>query len=175
MPYAGWRPADYGVLISVLGFAGWCVYLWVTFGDPLAFVVAESAPGWYQGVGPRTWFKSSSSGHCCRAARRCDLLAVQAILCLCAVLLLPPGVATVRVGLPGVTRSSSSAIPLIGTKDFMGTGRYVLAAFPVIAAAGDFLASVRHTVGLRPVVLALCAVGSWFVLTFSTAGRYEIS
>ena len=36
------------------------------------------------------------------------------------------------------------AIPIIGTKDFMGTGRYVLAAFPVIAAAGEFLATRRQ-------------------------------
>ena len=36
------------------------------------------------------------------------------------------------------------AIPIIGTKDFMGTGRYVLAAFPVIAAAGQFLADRRR-------------------------------
>ena len=35
-------------------------------------------------------------------------------------------------------------IPILGTKDFMGTGRYVLAAFPVMAAAGDYLAGLRH-------------------------------
>jgi len=55
-------------------------------------------------------------------------------------------------------------IPLIGTKDFMGTGRYVLVAFPVIAAAGDFLAGVRHR-WVRGVVLGVCAV-LLFVLTY---------
>ena len=42
------------------------------------------------------------------------------------------------------------AIPIIGTKDFMGTGRYVLAAFPVIAAAGDFLTVEGGTIDQTP-------------------------
>jgi len=48
-------------------------------------------------------------------------------------------------------------IPILGTKDFMGTGRYVLVAFPVLAAAGDYLAtsSVRW---LRPVSLVVCGL-----------------
>ena len=50
------------------------------------------------------------------------------------------------------------AIPIIGTKDFMGTGRYVLAAFPVIAAAGDFLATRRQR-WVRPVALGLLGLG----------------
>jgi hypothetical protein len=56
------------------------------------------------------------------------------------------------------------AIPLIGTKDFMGTGRYVLAAFPVIAAAGHVLAAARPR-WVRPVVLAVALVGM-LVATF---------
>jgi hypothetical protein len=49
------------------------------------------------------------------------------------------------------------AIPLIGTKDFMGTGRYVLAAFPVLAAAGEYLVTTERR-WLRPVTLTICAV-----------------
>ena len=50
------------------------------------------------------------------------------------------------------------AIPVIGTKDFMGTGRYVLAAFPVIAAGAHVLATTRHR-WLRPLVLVLFGAG----------------
>jgi hypothetical protein len=39
---------------------------------------------------------------------------------------------------------------LVGTKDFMGSGRYLLSAFPVIAVAGDLLGQ-RHR--LRAAVL----------------------
>ncbi len=39
------------------------------------------------------------------------------------------------------------AIPIIGTKDFMGTGRYVLVAFPVMAAAGDLPGHHRRAGG----------------------------
>ena len=53
-------------------------------------------------------------------------------------------------------------IPLLGTKDFMGTGRYVLVAFPVIAAAGDFLAGVRHR-WVRVAVLGVCAALLFFL------------
>ena len=48
-------------------------------------------------------------------------------------------------------------IPIIGTKDFMGLGRYILAAFPVFAAAGDVLASSRYR-WHRPAVLGLSTV-----------------
>jgi hypothetical protein len=53
----------------------------------------------------------------------------------------------------------SLAIPIIGTKDFMGTGRYVLAAYPVMAAAAVVLTGDRRPRWLVPVVLALLAVG----------------
>ena len=59
-------------------------------------------------------------------------------------------------------------IPIVGTKDFMGTGRYVLVAFPALAAAGDLLARSPHR-WLRPVVLGACAV--LLVLLTSLYGR----
>jgi hypothetical protein len=50
-----WREA--GVVCSLIGLAGWCGYLWLRFGDPLAFLTVQAAPGWDQGSGPATWFK----------------------------------------------------------------------------------------------------------------------
>jgi hypothetical protein len=55
VPDLRWR--DAGVLVAGFGLAGWCLYLWLTFGDPLAFSTVQSAPGWNQGSGPRTWLK----------------------------------------------------------------------------------------------------------------------
>jgi hypothetical protein len=168
------RPGDYGVLLSGLGLAGWCTYLWVTFGNPLAFVAAESAPGWDQGVGPRTWFKIGFFGTLVKGPPDIAVtLAVQALLCLTAVLLLRRVWRRFGWGYLAYVLIVIG-IPLIGTKDFMGTGRYLLAAFPIAAAAGDALASSRHARWLRPVVLGLLAVGM-LAGTMLYARGYEVS
>ncbi|MBO0919838.1 glycosyltransferase family 39 protein [Cellulomonas sp. zg-ZUI222] len=145
-----------GVLASGLGLAGWCLYLWLEFGNPLAFVEVESAPGWNQGVGPRTWFKVVYAGTLIKGPYDIALLlTLQALACLCAVLLLR------RVQrLFGWGYAAYAAvvllIPIIGTKDFMGAGRYVLVAFPVMAAAGSFLAD-RQRRWVVPVTLVVSA------------------
>ncbi len=167
-----WREA--GVLLSGVGLLSWVVYLWVEFGNPLAFVDVEGAPGWDQGVGPHTWFKLSyfdsilrnpifSHGH---------LQTVQALTCLVAVLLMPR--VWRRFGW-GYTAYAAIAlgIPLIGTKDFMGTGRYVLVAFPIIAAGGDYLAGTERR-WVRPVALAV-STGFLIALTALYGRGMEVS
>jgi hypothetical protein len=123
----------------------------------VAFVEVESAPGWNQGVGPRTWFKIVFLGTMIKGPYDlAALLAVQAVACLCAVLLLRR---TWRLFGWGYAAYAAVVllIPILGTKDFMGTGRYVLVAFPVFAAAGELLATTRRR-WVRPVVLGVCAV-----------------
>lgn len=150
-----WREA--GVLVSGAGLLGWMVFLWLEFGNPLAFVEVESAPGWNQGVGPRTWFKVVYLGTLIKGPYSIALLlTLQALACLAAVLLLRR--VWRRFGWGYLAYSAVVlAIPIIGTKDFMGTGRYVLVAFPVLAAAGDYLATTERR-WVRPVVLSLCGV-----------------
>lgn len=132
------------VLTSALGLVAWCVYLWVEFGNPLAFVEVESAPGWNQGVGPRTWFKVVFAGTLIKGPYDiAALLTLQALACLGAVLLLPRVQRLFGWGY-ATYAALVLAIPIIGTKDFMGTGRYVLVAFPVMAAAGHLLATTRR-------------------------------
>jgi len=156
VPAVRWREA--GVLVSGLGLAAWCVYLWIQFGDPVAFATVQEAPGWYQRGGPHTWFKVVYIGTMVFGPVDVAIrLTAQAIMCLLAILLLPR---VWRLFGWGYLAYSFVvlAIPIIGTKDFMGTGRYVLAAFPVIAAAGDFLVT-RQRGWIRPVVLILLAAG----------------
>lgn len=143
-----------GVLASALGLAGWCAYLWLEFGNPLAFVEVESAPGWNQGVGPRTWFKVVFLGTLVKGPYDvAALLTLQALACLCAVLLMRR---VHRLFGWGYTAFAAVVllIPLLGTKDFMGTGRYVLVAFPVMAAAGELLATRRRR-WVAPVTLVV--------------------
>jgi hypothetical protein len=145
------------VLTSGLGLAAWCLYLWIEFGNPLAFVEVESAPGWNQGVGPKTWFKIVYLGTLIKGPYDIAvILTLQALACLCAVLLLPR---VQRLFGWGYAAYSTVVllIPIIGTKDFMGTGRYVLVAFPVMAAAGHLLATARRR-WLTVVVPAALAV-----------------
>ena len=57
--------------------------------DPLAWIEVESAPGWNQGVGPATWFKIVYAGTLIKGPYDvAALLTLQALACLCAVLLL---------------------------------------------------------------------------------------
>lgn len=156
VPAVRWREA--GVLLSGLGLAIWCVYLWTRFGDPLAFNTVQAAPGWYQGTGPRTWFKLIFFGTMVRGPFDVALrLAAQALMCLIAVLLLRRVWRLFGWGYL-VYSVVVLTIPLLGTKDFMGTGRYVMAAFPVIAAAGQVLATTRFR-WARPLVLATGFLG----------------
>jgi hypothetical protein len=63
------------------------------------------------------------------------------------------------------------AIPLLGTKDFQGSGRYVLAAFPCMAVAGEMLSERRAVRGV------VWTAGGAFLLTWAFAfGRgYYVS
>jgi hypothetical protein len=152
------RLTDAGVLLSGLGLAGWCIYLWLTYGDPFAFVAVESAPGWEQGSGWRTWLKVSLFGQILHGHPETAIAClVQGLMCLAAVLLLRRvwrrfGWGYLAYALLVV------GIPILGSKDFMGCGRYVLAAFPVFAAGADLLVTSRHR-WLRPVVVVLFAAG----------------
>jgi hypothetical protein len=157
VPHLRWRHAT--VLVSGAGLLAWMIYLAVRFDDPVAFATVQGAPGWDQGGGPRTWFKIPFFG-ALYFGRWHDvvLVAPQALAGLAAVLLLLTvwrrfgwGYAAYAVVALG--------IPLIGTKDFMGTGRYVLDAYPVLAAAGVVLTGDRAPRWLAPVVLAVLFLG----------------
>jgi hypothetical protein len=144
-----WR--DAGVLLSALGLFAWVTYLAVRFQDPLAFAAVEGAPGWEQQPGPRTWFKVTLLDDF-----RPRLGFVHAAFVLVALLLLWR--VRQRFGW-GYTVYAFLAVflPAWSTDDFLGTGRYLLAAFPVLAAGGDLLATTRRR-WLRPAALGTFAV-----------------
>jgi hypothetical protein len=154
--FVRWRQA--ALLLSAAGLVAWMVYLGVRFGDPVAFATVQGSPGWEQGAGPHTWFKVAFLDALLHHWPYVVLLLPQAAVCLAAVLLVRT---TWRRFGWGYTAYAvvSLAIPFIGTKDFMGSGRYVLAAYPVLAAAAVVLAGDRRSRWLVPVVLAVLFLG----------------
>jgi len=135
---------DYAVLGAGVGFGAYCGYLAVRFGDPFAFNTVQAA--WDQRSGPHTWFKLSlmglARGHLTDEWRYIVGCVIQGALMLAA-LVASPRIAR-RFGLGyGVFVFVLAFMPLAGSKDFQGLGRYLLAAFPVFALAGEWLAGRR--------------------------------
>lgn len=163
------RPADAGVLLSLAGLGAWCTYLWVRFGDPLAFAAVQAAPGWEQAAGPRTWLKVAFVGELLHGPRMVALrLLVQALLTLAALLLVPLVARRFGWGYAAFTLAVI-ALPAISTKDFQGMGRYLLAAFPCFALAGELLAARPR---LRVGVVAASGLGLIFLTSMSARGYY---
>jgi hypothetical protein len=170
--FVRWREA--ALVLSVTGLVSWMVYLGVRFGDPLAFSTVQGAPGWDQGGGPRTWFKVPFIGAFYFGRWHDVVLTLpQALTCLAAVLLLRTVWRRFGWGYLAYT-VVSLAIPILGTKDFMGFGRYVLDAYPVLAAAAVVLTDARRPRWLTPLVLTVLAVGL-AVATVAYVNGVEVS
>jgi hypothetical protein len=154
------RPEPH-LLIGLGGLAVWCAYLWVRFGNPLAFVETEGAPGWNQAPGLHTWLKVSFFDHLTNVPPfEAVNLVVQAALAIAFVLAVPA--VTRRFGWGyGVYTAVAVLVPTLSTGDFMGVGRYLLAAFPVFAVIGAHLADrpVRR-VGVLSVSAMALVVGT---------------
>ncbi len=150
------RLSDAGVLLAGTGLAAYMAYQWLSFGNPIAFVATESSPGWDQGSGPRVLFKVAFFGTMLHgSAPEIARLLVPAVLLLGTVLLLPRIVRRFGWGY-AVYTAVVIAIPIVGTKDFMGCGRYLLVAFPAFAAAGQLLGE-KCSPWVRTVILSLSA------------------
>ncbi len=149
-----WRDAS--VLLAGAGLAGWCVYQWLQFDNPLAFVAAQSA--WDQGSGLDVWLKVAFFRDLTTMSPQAILkLAVPGLALLIALTLLPR--VKRRFGWGYLTYAAIVlGMPLLGTKDFLGVGRYLFAAFPVVAVAGELVAGLRPA-WLRPALLLASAAG----------------
>jgi len=156
-----WRklqPSDGFVAISAVGFAAYSGYLWWRWGDPLLFSTVQKY--WKQPSGPVTWLKLHLGGIILFKLRDRWLYIIGCLL--------QGGLAVGAMLLVGRIRRSfgwgyatlvavSMGIPLLGSKDFQGLGRYLLAAFPVFAWAGLWLAR-RPTQTRRKVLVASAAL-----------------
>jgi Gpi18-like mannosyltransferase len=150
------RRRDAGVLLAPVGLLAWSTWLGIRFHNPLAFIETEGAPGWDQAPGWRTWLKNTFFHHLLHDPVRAWLpLLVQAVLCAAFLAAVPAVTHRFGVGY-GVYVLVAVAIPMVGTADFMGVGRYLLAAFPVFALLAD---TIHRRDVTRVAVLACSAAG----------------
>lgn len=135
------RPADAGLLLAPLGLVVYCAFLWLRFRSPLAFLEVTGAPGWDQPPGPHTWFKVHwfkamwngpwTDGHF-------GHLAINALATVITAAFIPGVFRRFGWGY-GIFVTIAVVATAISTKDFVGMGRYSLAAFPCFAVAADML------------------------------------
>ena len=177
------RPKDAGILLSGLGFAGWCTYLWVAWGSPTIFADIEGVPGWDQPQGPATWFKTvwfthlgnlpeAITGRFLNADPLIYTLDItfQGLLSIGALCLIPLVIR--RIGWSyAVYVFGVVALPLLGTKDWQGTGRYMLAAWPVFAALAVWMVEGDRR-RLRTAILVVSGLALVFLTSGYARGYY---
>ena len=163
-----WR--DAGVLLSLLGLLGYCLYLWRRFDDPLLFATAQEA--WDQGAGPRTWFKVRFFEDLSTARPSLAAIAYLAhpVLTLAGLALVPRVFRRLGWGYAAYALLVI-AMTGLGTKNFFGMARYVMAAFPCFAVAGELLverpriAAAAYAIGGAGLVILTVTFGRSYYLS----------
>ena len=136
------RPRDLGVLLSFGGLGGFMAYLQVRFGRPLLF--SEAQREWGQGLSwdsvlkRQYWWDLTHLQHRSLVAT----LTLQAILVVGVVAAVPWVVRRFGWG-AGALVVCMVLLPALGSRDFQGSGRYLLGAFPALIVVGERL-SQRH-------------------------------
>jgi len=161
-----WRSA--GVLLSGLGIAGFSLYLWARFGDPLAFGTIQEA--WDQEAGLDTWLKFQFFRDVVDVGSPLSWLIYMAhpVLTVLGLVLVPRVFRRFGRGY-GVYTALIVGLSALGTKNFFGMSRYLLAAFPCFAVAGEWVAERPR---LRTVVPAVSGLGLVVLTAAYSRGVY---
>jgi hypothetical protein len=135
------RLGDSGLLLAPMGLVAFCTFLWLRFDSPFAFFDVAGAPGWDQPPGFHTWFKVHwvkamwngpwTNGHF-------GHLFINALATVITAAFIPSVFKRLGWGY-GVFVTIAVVATAVSTKDFVGMGRYSLAAFPCFAVAADML------------------------------------
>jgi hypothetical protein len=135
------RAADAGLLLAPMGMVAFCLFLGARFGEPFAFFDVAGAPGWDQPPGFHTWFKVHwvkamwngpwTNGHF-------GHLLINALATVVTAAFIPMVFRRLGWGY-GAYVVIAVLATAAATKDFVGMGRYSLAAFPCFAMAADVL------------------------------------
>jgi hypothetical protein len=158
------RLATLAPAASIGGLVAYCAYLWWRFTKPFAFTIVSSAPGWNRRFGPRTFAKFGYAHILAERQFTVQVLTltVSAILTIGAIVLLPAIYRRLGPGYAAYT-ALSIGLPFATSPEFLGMGRYMLAAFPCIAVGASLLRE-------RPVFLAraVTALSLLLLVIFAT-------
>jgi Gpi18-like mannosyltransferase len=151
-----WSIQDALPVLAALGLVVYVLYLWHAFGEPFAFAKVQSAPGWDQRPGWRTWlkvrwFQSFNASMTLGDGLR---LVGHATFSVGALALVWPTAKRLGWGY-GAYVAAMAGMPFLSSKDFMGMGRYLLASFPLFLTLALLL---RERPRLRWGMLATSAV-----------------
>ncbi len=165
------RALDLAPGLAALGLVAYMAYLGLAFGDPLAFVHVQGAPGWDQPPGWDSWLKLAAlkaifAGEV--GAPIVGRLATHALVTFVALALVVPTYKRLGAGY-ALYCLCVIGIPAVSSKDFQGLGRYAIAAFPLFLTAA---ALVEHRPRLRWALLGLSAVGLACCALALGAGAY---
>jgi Gpi18-like mannosyltransferase len=153
-----WSLGDLLPVLSGLGFACYVLYLRQKFGAPFAFVETQGSPGWDQTPGWHTWLKVSWFHSVFSAGNNAEVVVryvTHALLTVIALVMVRPTARLLGWGY-ALFVLAIIGLPAVGTKDFMGMGRYLLSAFPLFLTLALLL---RERPRLRHALLAVSAVG----------------
>jgi hypothetical protein len=161
------KAADLPLLMAPLGVGLYCAFLWSRFENPVAFV--DAAAQWGHVAGAETWFKLQwfERLRLVKDFSSLAMLLAHPAATLLALALVPTVKARFGWGY-AVYALVVILIPAISTKDFVGLGRYCLAAFPCFAAAGVKLK--QYPDGNR---VAWALSGALWILFVSMFARWE--
>ncbi|MBN1207525.1 MAG: hypothetical protein JXB05_21820 [Myxococcaceae bacterium] len=157
-----WNLWDFLPVLSGLGFGLYLLYLQQKFGAPFAFVETQGSPGWDQAPGWRTWLKLAWFQMVFFGGNNAEVVVryvTHALLTLGALALVWPTARRVGWGY-AVFVLAIVGFPALGTKDFMGGGRYLISAFPVFLTLALLLSERPR---LRRGLMAVSAVGLVFL------------
>ncbi len=126
------RPLDFLPVLAATGMLLYMLFLWREFGEPFAFARVQGAAGWDQAPGWNTWLKTHLFERLMYDIDRNFALTrlTHAVMTTLGLALVIP--TWKRLGWAyGLYTLMVLAIPAVSSKDFMGLGRYALAAFPI--------------------------------------------
>ncbi|MFZ4518476.1 MAG: hypothetical protein ACOYOP_08805 [Microthrixaceae bacterium] len=165
-----WRPRDLAPLLSAVGLLAYMTYLWVDWGSPVRYITVQEL---YHDADWRTLMKMEYfaqwsgpfDGRYLASATAQAVLVVLALLCTTAV--------GRRYGWgAGVLTGSIAVIPALTVGVFIGSGRYLMAAFPFAAFVGEWVG--RRPPLVRGLAVAI-AVGVLMVMSFGYSRGWYLS
>lgn len=140
---ARWSRRCWWPVAALAGVGAYSAYLGVRFGDPFIWATSQAE---YSGSGPKTWFKAGFVARWLEWDDPVYTLTITAqALILLGVLLTAPAVGR-RFGWGYATFVVClGLIPSFSSRDFLGVGRYLMAAFPTAALVGEWMVDRRVT------------------------------